>query len=205
MNFKSLDEQELFWKNKFGDNYTERNNDLLLINKIELFKKIFKNINVDNLLEIGCNRGLNLEAINNINKNIGLNGIEINEKAFTMIKNKNICNSIYNKSIFEFENVDNYDLVFTLGVLIHINPERLNEVYTKMYNLSNKYILIGEYYSRNVQELIYRGHQNKLFKRDFCNEIMSLYPTLKLIDYGFIYHRDPKYPLDDITWFLLEK
>jgi hypothetical protein len=28
---------------------------------------------------------------------------------------------------------------------------------------------------------------------------------LKLIDYGFCYHRDPQEPLDDITWFLLEK
>ena len=28
---------------------------------------------------------------------------------------------------------------------------------------------------------------------------------LKLIDYGFVYHKDPLYPLDDITWFLLEK
>ena len=204
MNSK-LDEQELFWKNDFGDNYTERNNDLLLINKIELFKKIFKNINIINLLEIGCNRGLNLEAINNIDKYIELNGIEINEKASIIIKNKNICKSIYNKSIFEFDNGDKYSLVFTLGVLIHINPERLNEVYTKMYNLSNKYILIGEYYSRNVQEINYRGHQNKLFKRDFCNDIMNLYPTIKLIDYGFIYHNDQKYPLDDITWFLLEK
>jgi len=205
MDSKLLDEQELFWKNEFGDNYTDRNNDLLLINKIELFKRIFKNINVVNLLEIGCNRGLNLEAINIIDKNIGLNGIEINEKASNIIKHKNICNSIYNKSIFEFEYIDNYDLVFTLGVLIHINQERLNEVYTKMYNLSNKYILIGEYYSRNVQEIEYRGHQNKLFKRDFCNDIMTLYPELKIKDYGFTYHKDPLYPLDDITWFLLEK
>ena len=33
---------------------------------------------------------------------------------------------------------------------------------------------------------------------------MDLY-KLKLIDYGFIYHRDNSFPKDDITWFLLEK
>ena len=205
MDSKLLDEQELFWKNEFGDDYTDRNNDLLLINKIELFKKIFKNIKVFNLLEIGCNRGLNLEAINRIDNNIELNGIEINEKASNIIKDKNICKSIYNTSIFDFNNGNNYDLVFTLGVLIHINPERLNDVYKQMYELSNKYILIGEYYSRNIQEITYRGHQNKLFKRDFCGEIMNLYPSIKLVDYGFVYHRDQNFPLDDITWFLLEK
>jgi spore coat polysaccharide biosynthesis protein SpsF len=26
-----------------------------------------------------------------------------------------------------------------------------------------------------------------------------------LVDYGFAYHRDPNFPQDDITWFLLEK
>jgi spore coat polysaccharide biosynthesis protein SpsF len=26
-----------------------------------------------------------------------------------------------------------------------------------------------------------------------------------LVDYGFAYHRDPAFPQDDITWFLLEK
>ena len=94
---------------------------------------------------------------------------------------------------------------FTKGVLIHINPEKLNEVYKKMYDLSDKYILIAEYYSRDIREINYRGHNNKLFKRDFCNEIMTIYPELKIKDYGFIYHKDPLFPLDDITWFLLEK
>jgi spore coat polysaccharide biosynthesis protein SpsF len=74
-----------------------------------------------------------------------------------------------------------------------------------MYNLSNKYILIAEYYSRDVREINYRSFENKLFKRDFCGEIMDKYKDLKLVDYGFVYHRDNKHPLDDISWFLLEK
>jgi len=89
--------------------------------------------------------------------------------------------------------------------VIHINPEKLNEIYQKMYDLSNKYILIAEYYSKDIREINYRGNSNKLFKRDFCGEIMKQYPDLKLKDYGFIYYNDPLYPLDDITWFLLEK
>ena len=28
---------------------------------------------------------------------------------------------------------------------------------------------------------------------------------LPLIDYGFSYHRDPVFPQDDITWFLMER
>jgi spore coat polysaccharide biosynthesis protein SpsF len=26
-----------------------------------------------------------------------------------------------------------------------------------------------------------------------------------LVDYGFTYHRDNAFPMDDTTWFLLEK
>ncbi len=200
-----MDEQELFWKNNFGNEYTERNNEYLVKNNMNLFNKIIKNINIKNLFEIGCNRGLNLIAINNIDKNILLNGLEINEKAYNILNEQKLCSKLYNDSIYNFESLDRFDLVFTKGVLIHINPDKLNIVYEKMYNLSNKYILIAEYYSRDVREINYRGNENKLFKRDFCGEIMDKYKDLKLIDYGFVYYRDNNYPLDDITWFLLEK
>jgi spore coat polysaccharide biosynthesis protein SpsF len=200
-----MDEQELFWNNKFGDEYTDRNHENLIESNINLFNKIIKNINITSLFEIGCNRGLNLSSINMINNNILLNGIEINKKAYNILLNKNICNKLYNDSIYNFNTDEKFDLVFTKGVLIHINPDKLDTVYEKMYNLSNKYILIAEYYSRDVREINYRGNENKLFKRDFCGEVMNKYKDLKLIDYGFVYYRDNTYPLDDITWFLLQK
>jgi len=28
---------------------------------------------------------------------------------------------------------------------------------------------------------------------------------MQLVDYGFAYRRDPNFPQDDITWFLMEK
>jgi len=200
-----MDEQELFWSQSFGDDYTDRNNRSLITNNINLFEKILKNIEIKTVFEIGCNRGLNLEAINTINNTIELNGLEINTKAYEILKNLNICKKLYNQTIFEYNSNETYDLVFSKGVMIHINPDKLELLYEKLYNMSKKYIVIAEYYSRQVQEINYRGNTNKLFKRDFCGEIMNKYPNLKLIDYGFVYHRDPKFPLDDITWFLLEK
>jgi hypothetical protein len=35
--------------------------------------------------------------------------------------------------------------------------------------------------------------------------MLDAYPDLKLLDYGFVYHRDPAHPQDDVTWFLIEK
>ena len=51
----------------------------------------------------------------------------------------------------------------------------------------------------------YRGHTEKLFKRDFAGEMLDRFNDLKLADYGFVYRRDMLFPQDDINWFLLEK
>ena len=48
-------------------------------------------------------------------------------------------------------------------------------------------------------------HQGKLFKRDFAGEFLDRFADVRLVDYGFAYHRDPNFQQDDISWFLLEK
>ena len=69
-----------------------------------------------------------------------------------------------------------------------------------LYNFSDEYICIAEYYSPTPVKISYRGYYNRLFKRDFAGELMSKYPDLELVDYGFLYHKDPIFPQDDITW-----
>jgi spore coat polysaccharide biosynthesis protein SpsF len=81
----------------------------------------------------------------------------------------------------------------------------LKVAYEKLYESSNKYICIGEYYNPTPVSINYRGHSDKLFKRDFAGEFMDKYPDVELIDYGFSYRRDPLFPQDDITWFLFRK
>ena len=91
-----------------------------------------------------------------------------------------------------------------MGVLIHIQPDRLPTIYENLFKGSKKYILIGEYYNPTPVEIEYRGVSGVLYKRDFAGELIDSF-DLKLIDYGFIYHRDEIKKLDDITWFLLSK
>ena len=78
-------------------------------------------------------------------------------------------------------------------------------VYKKLYQASSNFILVCEYYNPSPTTIVYRGHTDRLFKRDFAGEMMAKYPDLKLIDYGFAYHKDIASPQDDITWFLLKK
>lgn len=199
-------EQEKFWEGSFGKDYITRNSSENLTNSnLELFKKILLNTeNVNSICEFGCNIGLNLEALELLNPKIELTAYEINKEAFQEAA-KLDKGTIINKSIVEdLPNQKKFDLTFTKGVLIHINPELLKNVYENLFKLSNKYILISEYYNPSPVMIKYRGYDNKLFKRDFAGEMIDQY-QLKLVDYGFVYHRDLKFPQDDLSWFLLEK
>ena len=88
---------------------------------------------------------------------------------------------------------------------MHMSPNKLNKIYNLLFKLSKKYILICEYFNPTPVNIIYRGHKNRLFKRDFAGEMLKKFKKLKLFDYGFIYKNDPNYPLDNVNWFLLKK
>lgn len=136
--------------------------------------------------------------------NTQLSAIEINAKASDQLKEISYVD-IRNQSILEFEPERQWDLSLTKGVLIHIAPERLVDVYDRLYRSSSHYICIAEYYNPTPVEVTYRGHANRLFKRDFAGELMDRFSDLSLVDYGFVWHRDPTFPADDVNWFLLEK
>jgi spore coat polysaccharide biosynthesis protein SpsF len=153
-------------------------------------------------MELGANVGMNIKALRMLSPDSKLHGVEINRGAFDELS-KLDCNA-HNSAIEDFSIDETFDLVFTKGVLIHIAPENLESVYSKMYKLSKKYILVGEYYNPSPVELTYRGNEGKLFKRDFAGDLLDKFSNLKLVDYGFAYKRGP-FPQDDITWFLMEK
>jgi pseudaminic acid biosynthesis-associated methylase len=206
MNYKT--EQEEFWTGEFGNEYTDRNSKdkYLVASNISLFAKAFQQVGKpESLIEFDANIGLNLMAIKLLFPSIKLNAIEINKKAATELGEVIGDKNIFNGSILEYEPEKKFDIVLIKGVLIHINPEMLPAVYERLYKSSKKYIMICEYYNPVPVTVNYRGHSDRLFKRDFAGEMLDLYPDLKLSDYEFIYKRDRAFPQDDATWFLLEK
>ena len=199
-------EQESFWAENFGDEYINRNNsEELVVRRMVNFATMLKSTQkIKSIVELGSNIGLNTIALNRLNKNFSLTGYEINQKAVELANKQNIgkfnCQSVINK----IDNESKYDLAFTSGLLIHINPDYLDNVYENLYNLTSRYIIINEYYNPKPISVVYRGIEDKIFKRDFAGELMDKY-SLNLIDYGFFYRRDNYFPRDDTNWFLLEK
>ena len=203
MTFKT--EQEKFWAGEFGDEYVVRNDgeDLVTAN-IAVFSNILKSApGVKSVVELGCNRGLNLRALSRINKNIELCGYEINASAAQIAADLKIA-EIHNTTIIPpIATGKTYDLSFTKGVLIHINPDELKNVYQNLFNLSSRYIMVCEYYNPAPVSVSYRGNQDRLFKRDFAGELIDQY-GLELVDYRFLYSRDNRFTACDSTWFLLK-
>jgi pseudaminic acid biosynthesis-associated methylase len=147
-------------------------------------------------------------ALSYIDPTYKLTGLDINGGALSKLKQlfaqkEKDCPEMVQGSFSDYEPIEQYDMVFTKGVLIHIAPEMLPAVYDKMVAMSSRYVMVAEYYNPTPVELNYRGHTGKLYKRDFAGEIMDRH-NLRLAGYGFVYHRD-LYPQDDLAWFLLEK
>ncbi len=200
-------EQEKFWSEEFGEEYIKRNNNVNNnANNIALFTKILsKTDSVKSVIEFGANIGLNLQAIHSLLPLAEYSALEINKKAVTELKQYSWIKNVYSQSIYDFQIDYQRDFTLIKGVLIHINPSYLSDVYEILYKTSKRYICIAEYYNPTPVEVDYRGHKEKLFKRDFCGEFLNKYNNVRLVDYGFVYHKDNYFPQDDITWFLLEK
>jgi len=198
-------EQESFWAGRFGAEYTDRNQGAQLhAANLNFFSKIVSRMqSLGSVLELGANRGMNLEALRTLIPGSDLAGIEINPEAVQILESSGF--KAYRGSILDFELDYARELAFTKGVLIHIQPAALPRVYDLLYRAAKRYVLLAEYYNPSPVEIPYRGHSERLFKRDFAGELMARHTDLRLVDYGFLYRRDPVFPQDDITWFLMEK
>lgn len=202
-----LTEQEAFWAGEFGDEYIDRNTgDRIHAANLNLFGRVLSRAHgVGSVIEFGANVGNNLKAFAQLLPSAELDAIEINAKAADQLASSLPSARVHQQSILDFVPDHEFDLVLIKGVLIHINPDVLGEVYSKLYAATGRYLLVCEYYSPTPQEVQYRGFDGKLFKRDFVGELLQKYEDLQLVDYGFCYHNDPVFPMDDISWFLLER
>lgn len=205
-------EQREIWSGTFGDLYINRNQTIEQVNENfkketgitvqsifeDFFAKIPKNYSI---LELGCNIGVNISMLNKMGFQ-EITGIEINKKASDIASKNNPYAKIVNSSIEEFEAQQTYDVVFTAGVLIHINPNYLNFIIKKIVNLSREYIFGFEYFSEDLKEVKYRNQLNSCWKQNFPKLYLTSFPNLKMKKIKKIFYKETD--LVDVA-FLLQK
>ena len=199
-------DQENFWAGNFGDDYIDRNKSKeLFAANLNFFTKALRSADkVNSVVEFGANIGMNLRSLKMLYPDQQQSGVEINQTAADQLIEFVGDENVFVGSILDYVPETPVELALIKTVLIHINPEMLPAVYDKLYEASSRYVLVCEYYNPSPMTVNYRGHNERLFKRDFCGEMLDRFSDLRLVDYGFAYKRDV-FSQDDITWFLMEK
>ena len=208
-------EQIKFWQGDFGRQYTDRN---LRPNVVEFDEHYLKTWGVNRsdlnheflnridrnayILEVGCNVGHQLRHLQLLGFR-NLYGIEIQWDAIKRSRNvtKNI--EILQGSAFELPfKSGSFDLVFTSGVLIHINPQHIHVALEEIFRCTRQYVWGFEYYSEKIEELEYRGYQGYLWKGNLCQLYLDLFPSMRVVN-----EKKIKYVADDNVdqMFLLKK
>ena len=202
------------WNGDFGRKYTDRNTldmnslyvDEIGITREALNREFFGDLDISNVLEVGSNIGLQLKMFEDMGICSSLYGVEPQRYAIKKSKrlfsdsNIDIVQGVGESLPFK----DNqFELVMTNGVLIHVAPENLDDVVGEVFRCSGKYIFGYEYYSDNLLNKEYRGNDGLLWLNDFCNVYMENFPSLSLVrksEYYNVSDRSLKYQA-----FLLQK
>lgn len=202
------------WKSGFGKKYTDRNT-LTLSNLEKLYKKRYgltrmqmnKTFlgNLDRsirILEVGSNIGNQLQLLKRMGfKN--LYGIEPQEYAVELSKKIAKGINIINGNVFDIPFKDGYfDLVFTSGVLIHINPQDIKRAMKEICRCSKTYIWGFEYYSPKYRKIKYRREDKLLWKGDFRKMYTNIDPVFKTVKEDFFDYIEEE---STDTMFLLKR
>ena len=198
------------WTDQFGDEYVDRNDyaDWKMEPGVEAFRRILGGLDIESVLEVGSNTGLNLLFINELFKgSVRLYAVEPNRKAFDRLVSqaRMKLEKAWNCDSFQLPLADSsIDLVFTAGVLIHIAPDDLGRATDEIVRVARKHMLCIEYFSHTPVEMPYHGQTGLLFKRDFGAFYLDRFPSLKCTRYGFLWQREFRI-FDNLNWWLFEK
>ena len=193
---------ERLWEGEFGDAYVERNRSAWE-KRAPFWQDVMTRYKPSSVLEVGCNVGPNLRWIAAHLPAQHVYGVDINRGALEELR-RNLpgVNAIWSPAR-ELPFRDRwFDLVFTMGVLIHQPSDTLPLVMSEIVRCSRRYVLCGEYFAPETTEVEYRGQAGALFKRDFGGLYQQWFPGLVVRHSGFL-SREQGW--DDVTYWILEK
>jgi pseudaminic acid biosynthesis-associated methylase len=193
---------EQLWEGEFGDAYVDRNR-VLDPRRATFWHRLLADFPIQSVLEIGCGQGGNLKPISEAPAAPGVWGVDVNASTLARIRANvpevNAIKAVARDLPFRDRW---FDLVFTMGVLIHQPDETLPLVMNEIVRCSRRYVLWGEYFAEQRTVVPYRGEDGALLKRDYGRIYHELFPELVVRAEGYL---APEDGFDRTTWQLLEK
>ena len=192
---------EDLWSGEFGNEYVDRNTDFS--HRRPFWSSLLSGRNIARVLEVGCNIGGNLEWIAGNPSDRRVVGVDVNARALRGLRRRVPAAHAVETPARSLPFRDRgFDLVFTMGVLIHQPEDTLSQVMAEMVRCSRRWVLCGEYFAPQTTEVAYRGQGGALFKRDYGGLFCAGSPELTVADRGFLSRSDG---WDNVTWWLLER
>jgi len=181
------------WGGDFGRRYTDRNPqtpddmDVLYrrnygVTRSSLNQEFLDGINRElRILEVGANIGVQLQFMQGMGFQ-HLYGVDFQAYAIEKAKKATQNINLIQGNALDIPFKDGFfDLVYTSGVLIHIDPDNILEALKEIYRCSNHYIWGFEYFSEKYTAMPYRGKVGLLWKADFARMYLNAFPDLELV------------------------
>lgn len=191
------------WTGQFGNDYTQRQQPNLEA-RMEIWKKLLPT-KVHSVLEVGANRGENLEAIRWLNDS-EVYATEPNDLAREEMINGGFISPSHVTADFAHRLTwpnGIADCAITCGLLIHIPPEKLLQSMKEIHRCARSFIISGEYFSPSEEMLPYRGHDEALWRRDYGSLWLEHFTDLTCRSCTFAWK--PMTGLDNLTFWVMEK
>lgn len=161
-----MSECEAFWAGPFGTEYLKRNR-VEWKQRVPFWNSIIQRTGAQSVLEVGCNAGWNLSALRSINGGMRMIGVDVNRTAIAEANAAGFDAREFPAAEVGKQWPQMFDLVCTVGCLIHVPPEDLSRTMASVIAASKSYVLAVEYASFKEEEVDYRGNEGKLWKRPF--------------------------------------
>lgn len=199
------------WQSGFGTEYARRNNNAISDEGQRRLMRDWGRMlahavtpKPQSVLEVGCNIGRNLIALRHFVENVS--AVEPNAAAVRIARSRPELAGVRidegDGFALPYEDAS-VDLVFTSGVLIHVAPEDLGRMVDEILRVARHYVLCIEYFSHEPVCLPYHDRDGYLFKRDFGRFYLERAPSLRVVDYGFLWQ--PLDSSDNSNWWLFAK
>ncbi len=148
---------EALWREDFGDRYIERNR-AAAEGREPFWRGLYEGHPFASALEVGCNVGGNLRwlaAARRADRRLrrGHQRAALRELRATLPD----VNAVLSPARSLPFRDGLFDLTFTTAVLIHQPPDALPIVMNEVVRCSRRYVLCGEYFSEQLEEVHYRG------------------------------------------------
>lgn len=138
----------------------------------------------ESIFEVGYFAGRNIKHVKEAFPNVDISGLEINPKASKFARDKLQMPYLLCMDAHDMHNInDQYDIVFTSGMLIHVPPNDIPELLKKMHKITSKYLMHIESIGNN-EVVAGPKHLKPSYKvsdqLQFAPDLISIYKKMKL-------------------------